>query len=398
MAAMPYVPEPGSGGAQPPRKRTGLVLAGVAAALALMVIVAVVGIVVVRNNGSDTPKVSEAEQLLTKARQYVAARQSVTWKFSEQAQVAVGSKNVNTSATGSLESVLAASLRTLKRTGGTTIETVVVGEDAWTRAAADADIEGTPWRSLDIPRAANPARLLADMLVRTRSPKIDSRSGDTVVLRVEASAYEYFFAQAGGQLSTRELLITMSPTGAVKALGARGTATGITYSYDTNDLVWDSPVEITAPQPAQIDQTPNTDEEVLKSFTDATVLVPAEIYQGWSLRDAQVLPAPATEEQCRQASVRFSNPENGGFTETFSLPVSCASIRPADAQDITVNGNSGWIGTKDGDTFAEIIVGNTRYQVRTNLKRDQLVPLLENLVPFDPQKPPPATKIPGRTS
>jgi len=80
------------------------------------------------------------------------------------------------------------------------------------------------------------------------------------------------------------------------------------------------------------------------------------------------------------------------------LPVSCASIRPADAQDITVNGNSGWIGTKDGDTFAEIIVGNTRYQVRTNLKRDQLVPLLENLVPFDPQKPPPATKIPGRTS
>jgi len=383
---------------RPKASNRGVIAAITAAALVVVLIVAGVGFAVYRLTSNDSPKPTEAEQLLANARRFVKARQTVQWKFDKRVEVTRGAQKTAVESTGSLRSVLAESIDTLETAEGVTTELLVIRNEAWTRAALNGPVEGGAWRPLDIPVGTNLPGLLADMLVRTGSPVVESRSGSDVVLRVQAGSGEYFFFEAGGVFTSRQLLLTMTTDGAIKAIGVRGTGSTTEYRYDTRDLQWDGVVELTPPAESAVDQTPQSDEQLLQSFTDAPILVPAEIYKGWSLQESTVLAPAATEEKCRQAMVTFANPSTGGILDTFSLPATCESIRPPDARDVTINGSPGWIGTKEGDTFAEVIVGGTRFQARSSLKAEQLLPLLQQLVPFDPKNPPPATKIPGRTN
>lgn len=393
--------------AGPPRRGRSpafVVAAVVVGALVVVVLLAVLAYVALdrldrpgRASGSAS---TEADQLLARARSYVAARQTVRWNHGQTVSVQGGGTPRDFAVSGTLESVLAKSVHetTKSESTATTSETLSIGTDQWIRVGPTDKIAEVKWRPVEVPTTFDESRALADMLVRVRAPVIEARNGDTVVLRTEALPTEYFFVPFGSRLETRRLRITMVTSGEVRGLEAQGAARDITYRYTAGDLRWDERFELAPPPDAALDPTPNIDEEQLGAFKDATVLVPGELYLGWQLASATVLDPLLTEEKCAQAQVSFANPATGDQLDVFSLPVSCRSERSRDARDVTVGGNQGWIGTKNGDTFAELVVGDTRVQFRTSLPPDQLLALLNRIVPFDPASPPPATRIPGRTS
>lgn len=155
---------------------------------------------------------------------------------------------------------------------------------------------------------------------------------------------------------------------------------------------WGKPVGITFPADADIDATPDIDEEAIAAFRDAPVLQPRGIPAGWVLDYASVLSKDETEEGCPEVELDYIDPDDPdfGYLYLYELAASCADTAlPRRAVAFRAGAYQGWILVDvDDGTTAQIIAGRTAIQVETDLSPRSLARVLSDLVALDLTKPP----------
>lgn len=155
---------------------------------------------------------------------------------------------------------------------------------------------------------------------------------------------------------------------------------------------WGKAVEVSFPGDADIDQTPDIDEELIAAYHDAPLLQPRAVPAGWELDYATVLGKDETAEGCPEVELDYIDPDDPdvGYLYLYELAASCAdSAPPRGAKAFRAGAYQGWIDVDDDDgTTAQIIAGRTAIQVETDLASQALSRVLADLVPLDLTKPP----------
>lgn len=153
---------------------------------------------------------------------------------------------------------------------------------------------------------------------------------------------------------------------------------------------WGKRVDLAPPDDADIDPTPDLEEEAIANFKEAPLLMPAALPDGWRITFADVLPAEETPENCRQAEIDFDDPEDpsGQYLWLYQMASSCADAEvPEGARPFVAGGRAGWYTVEDIEG-AEVLVGNLRIgdtvlAFETDLEPADLALILGTLRPLD---------------
>ena len=243
-------------------------------------------------------------------------------------------------------------------------------------------------RPTDIPRIVEAAH----------RPLVERRYDDATVLRCELRIDDAFI-RGGDQVDEATVELTVREDGQLERLLLRFSGDPGNGRLDYHLSDWGEPVQIEAPPEAEIDPTPEIDEEAVANFKDAPLLQPRAIPEGWEQTYATVLEADETEEDCRQVEVDYEDPDDpeDGYLYIYELPRACADLDPPRrSRPFRAGPNSGWIDEDDEDGVrAQLVVGATVLQVDTDLDPAVLATVLSQLVPLDLNKPP--TAQPGLT-
>jgi len=170
---------------------------------------------------------------------------------------------------------------------------------------------------------------------------------------------------------------------------------------------WNGDLSIEAPDDADIDPTPNLDEEDIAAYDAAALFQPRSIPAGWALEYAAVLPEGEfgldEEVACDQVDLYFVDqatfesieeeavPVESTYLDLFEFPTSCAEDRPVGADDFTAGTYTGWLENEDGYLYGQITVGDTVVEFSTDLSEEALATILADLVALDFANPPAAT-------
>jgi len=366
--------------------------------LAIVVAAAVAGggfaaLVRARDEPSAAPRIDPYE-VLARARAFVHAQESVQFEFAASMSFeAIDGLDVSV-LSGTYESAIPTASRLIVEDSRRLEETIDIGTMRYSRSApSGASLEGVEYELED---ATGPAVALGvydfgSLLDDVRDPQVMGNArGVTTLSMVDLSGVSFIGEPFQG-IGQQEIIITVGSRGDVRSLTVQNELEGMAVLLTTDDLLWNAPVIIAEPDPSEIDPTPNIDESRLQAFSDATVLTPLHVPEGWELEDATVLAPEDTAEKCEQGRVQYVEPDGPGVLDLFSLPATCATAPPPDdATSITVPAGWGWIARVGVETHAELVINGTLLQVRTTLSIDHTLQLLEAIGAFDPGNPPPA--------
>ncbi|MGQ0804580.1 MAG: hypothetical protein ACT4PI_12060 [Actinomycetota bacterium] len=170
---------------------------------------------------------------------------------------------------------------------------------------------------------------------------------------------------------------------------------------------WNDDLRIEAPADADIDPTPNLDEEDIAAYDAAALFQPRLIPTGWVLQTATIIPEGEfgldEEAGCDQVDLYFTNealfesvdeedvPLGATYLDLFEFPTSCAEDRPRGADDFTAGTYTGWFEDEEGYLYGQIAVGDTVIEFSTDLSEEALAAILADLVALDFANPPAAT-------
>ena len=168
-----------------------------------------------------------------------------------------------------------------------------------------------------------------------------------------------------------------------------------TADYRFSD--WGKPLDFTVPSEADIDITPEIEEEEVAAFRIVPVYQPRGIPAGWILEYADVLDEYETEEECPEVELDYTDPDDPdqGYLWLYQLEASCADlVMPRDAEPFKAGPYQGWIIVdEDEGNSAQIVVDKTVVQADTDLSPASLSRILGDLVPLDLSQTP--SPIPG---
>jgi len=425
------------------KRRTRLIPVLVGAA-ALVLLASSTSVAVVRAT-RDEPATAEA--LLAEARRFAVESRTVSFRaetrqesnfgevFGEEAEEVPPEEATTVVNRGVIEGIAVDPdrTRTVTRSGGFLFETLSVGDELWTRfAESDDELADRKWTASGADGSEEGPSGRGDGFGGFQGPGApeDADAGNVIRL-IDRAVAPTIVARADGETVVRADLVPRAeaPTGFKEvnrgsaeftlADGGRPVRTvvnqileidgseefdipGFTVDYrlDQTYSGWGEPVSLEAPAEADVDRTPSVEEEAIAEFTDAPLLQPKGIPEGWVLGYADVIPDEFGDTGCDEVEIEYTDPddEDYGYLYLYESSIDCADREaPPGSQPFTAGPNRGWVESDDdGYLYAQIVVGRTVIGADTDLSVASLRRVLSQLEPLDLSREP--DPITGLTS
>ena len=130
----------------------------------------------------------------------------------------------------------------------------------------------------------------------------------------------------------------------------------------------------------------------IAAYRAAPLLQPTEIPVGWKPVGAQVIPKAKSVSGCDEVLVRYGSGDASdvNYLDVYLFPAPCDSHRSADARDVQIGTNPGWLSDRDPtlSVLAEVDVGTTKVQAETDLDTPAALAVLARLSKLDLAHPP----------
>lgn len=317
---------------------------------------------------------------------------------------------------GTIEADVPDRLRVTTHAFGTATEIVTLGDDvAYTRWAEHArDLPDQLWARYEVDQidegifvegpggATTGFASLAYLLRGANHPRIVERGSDTTFsVRMPVDATGLTEVPPGARARA---LVTIDAGFRPRRIEYVTSADDGETSVRLESFRWDAPVTIVAPDPEDVDPTPEVDEEGLAEFDAVPILQPAAIPEEWGLMSAYVVAEEESWEGCEQVNLYYTLKDAGfddevPYLDVYEFEKSCSEGRPRRSTDLRAGPYSGFIAFEsDGTNTGEIVVGKTVVQFESDLEPEVIALVLGDLVPFDAEHPSPATVPIGKTA
>ncbi len=378
-----------------------------------------------------------AEELLAEARRFVVEHKTVAFRATSRQESSLGSFGFTGEDDEEVPRDQASTMvnraviegvavdpdrtRVVTRSDGSVFESIVVGDETWVRYAGDedelADRKWTDTGFFDEAFEEEPSDGLfggfggffafasdqesdvgglTRLLDRTVAPSVVSRNGDETVVRAGLDPRD----EEPSEVTERHqgtLEITLADDGrpvrsvVEQSIEVEGGDEFPSFRSDSRleqeFSAWGEPVDVEAPAEADVDRTPNIEEESIADFDDAPLLQPRGIPEGWVLDYADLVPADESDDGCEQVELDYIDPddESYGYLYLYESASDCADTdAPPDSEPFTAGANRGWIESYDDEfTYAQIVVGGTVITVDTDLSPQSLARVLGQLRALD---------------
>jgi hypothetical protein len=280
--------------------------------------------------------------------------------------------------------------------GGTHHEVVAHDGELFLRSALTRDrLKRSKWGRIDAPGPEGPGNLLSPYPLEPSSigeliRGVGSVDGpverdDDGLRRVRGLAGDDYVGESDDlEQVDVDLRVTGSGRPARILLvmnGAPGRATA-----DIRITSWTSP-PIAPPSAADIDPTPETDEEGLAAYSATALFQPVRLPEGWVRAGAVVLD-PSEVGDCPTVNVFYTEPSDpeGSYLDLYQSPLACSDVSvAAGARRIEAGPASGFFDRDQGDgvVTGHIVLGSTVVFFETDMNEQRTLDVLRELRPFD---------------
>lgn len=231
---------------------------------------------------------------------------------------------------------------------------------------------------------------IGDVLGAADTPVVVSRTKGVNVIKTKLAPGKAY-GSLSESIKEATLTLTALDDGTVQrtAVSLKNSQADITVDYQWSK--WGENVVIDAPTAAQIDATPDIEEEKVAAFKDAPLFQPAALPKGWVLMGASVLGPDETAENCPEVEVDYGDPnsQDTGYLTMYELAASCADpTAPPGSSAFVAGPYRGFVQVDQGETDAQFLAGRTVIQVQSDFTPAQLAQVMARLVPLNLAKAP----------